>query len=512
MFKNLNFFYKLLVMNTLPMIGLIFLSTITFWTAFIFLEEFKTAQDIASKVTKAYEYVYENKEYSYTPIISSPLEIFRAKYMTNYQKYKKRLDNELKQLIYAKNKKQLFDRILLDSTRVVIDENIKNVFLDLYESKSSKHIDELKHISQKSLDLFYFLFWFFLIGGVLSVGLATLFAYFIIKNIKDGFGSVEVTLNQVMEHKNLTYRSPYQSKDEIGRAISQLNNFIDSLNSVINETKQFSSNTSKTSSKIVKEIQDLSNSIIIALNNIKLAVDKSFDVESKLNNIISYLDILNKDSKEVKTTLKDSVNNIASLSDIISKNEELVATLSNSLNILVENISNTKSFITMIKEIADQTNLLALNAAIEAARAGEHGRGFAVVADEVRALSEKTQKNADEITAQMNVISKIVDEVSINMVQNNTNTTEILTHSNVVNVSIQQLEVSTDRLLDESAKNAEEIHKAFQELENMVEFLKNIQKESEHSLNNIEEISKFVENLDTSLKEVDKKVNELKTN
>ena len=511
MFKNLKFFHKLIVMNTLPMVGLMFLSTITFWTVFVFLEEFKTAQDIAHKVTNAYEYVYEGKPYKYSPIISSPLEFFRAHYMNNYDKYKQNLNNELKNLETSNNKKKLFDKILLNATKVSIDENIKNIFLDLYETKSKKHIEELKHITTKSLTLFYILFWFFLIGGIISVVLATLFAYFIVKNIKEGFESVEVTLNQVMEHKNLTYRSNYQSKDEIGIAVQKLNNFIETLNNIIKETKEFSSTTSSTSNHIVKEIQELSHSVIIGLQNIELAVNKSFEVESKLNNIISYLDILNKDSKSVKTTLKDSVKNIASLSDIIAKNEELVGALSNSLNILVENISNTKSFTTMIKEIADQTNLLALNAAIEAARAGEAGKGFAVVADEVRSLSEKTQKNADEITSQINVISQIVEEVSTNMLQNNTNTTEILSYSNVVNNSIKNLEFSTDKLLDESAQNSEEIHKAFKELANMVQFLQNIQQESKSSLNNIQEISNFVKNLDESLKEVNKKVSELKT-
>jgi len=511
MFKNLKFVHKLIVMNTLPMLGLMFLSTITFWGVFIFLEEFKTAQDVAHKVTKAYEYVYENKKYSYKPINSSPFEFIRAHYMQGYDEIKNRLEKEFQNLPNAKDKKKLFDKILLDATRLVIDENIKNIFLDLYENKNSKHIQELKHISTKSLNLFYVLFWFFLIGGILSVFFATLVAYFMIKHIQEGFSSVEYTLEQVMENKNLTYRSNYVAGDEIGMAVEKLNYFIESLNDIIKDTKLFTLETSKTSSKIVDDIKELAKFVVDGLNNITLAVEKSFKVENKLNSIISHLEKLNNDSKQIKKQLKESVNNIAHLTDIISKNEELVSTLSNSLNVLVENISNTKNFTSLIKEIADQTNLLALNAAIEAARAGEHGRGFAVVAEEVRSLSEKTQKHADEITAQINLISKIVDEVNINMTQNNTNTTEILSHSNIVNETIQNLEVSTDQLLYESNQNTEEIHNAFLELDNMVKFLQNIQEESKQSLNNITKIENFVENLDSSLKDIHDKVSELKT-
>jgi len=128
-----------------------------------------------------------------------------------------------------------------------------------------------------------------------------------------------------------------------------------------------------------------------------------------------------KTSEEIlkaSQTLNVSAQEIKLLVDNIQKASEVESHTSERLQQLSNDANQVKNVLTVISDIADQTNLLALNAAIEAARAGEHGRGFAVVADEVRNLAERTQRSLTEINATINVIVQNIIDASGQMNDN----------------------------------------------------------------------------------------------
>ncbi|MDF1880629.1 chemotaxis protein [Sulfurimonas sp. MAG313] len=127
---------------------------------------------------------------------------------------------------------------------------------------------------------------------------------------------------------------------------------------------------------------------------------------------------------------------------IVQKETELADNLQN----LVSSANETKEILSTIGDIADQTNLLALNAAIEAARAGEHGRGFAVVADEVRKLAERTQKSLAEISATINVLVQAISDSSESLNLNKEDMISLTEYVGTVDTKMNEIIITMDEL------------------------------------------------------------------
>ena len=164
--------------------------------------------------------------------------------------------------------------------------------------------------------------------------------------------------------------------------------------------------------------------IVNKSNNLTAEAKEDLDISEELANKTAQ-DV--NDSYIVLSNLEEIIKDVTGN---ISNDSEQENELANRISSLSNQIMEIKNILNIIKDIADQTNLLALNAAIEAARAGEHGRGFAVVADEVRKLAEKTQKSIGEIDSTVMVVVQNVQEISMDMNKNSENIDDLSKKTN----------------------------------------------------------------------------------
>ncbi len=264
---------------------------------------------------------------------------------------------------------------------------------------------------------------------------------------------LEVTQSLATGDGDLTKRVVIKTKDEISHVANNINIFIEKVQSSIKESKDLSSENSAISEELTATASAIQKRTIEQDSLIDTAVATSDKTKNIAQESIETSKTMNEDLIDTSTKLLETKDKVINLTKTINHNAEAEVELAEKLMQLSQDASQVKDVLVVISDIAEQTNLLALNAAIEAARAGEHGRGFAVVADEVRKLAERTQKSLSEINTTISIVVQSVNDTSERMNENAKEFTELTNIAHDVENQIMSVSEIVEKSARESANS-----------------------------------------------------------
>lgn len=264
---------------------------------------------------------------------------------------------------------------------------------------------------------------------VITSGLLFAITRYIVKRI----ARIGEHLSEITQDLALNRPIVVANKDEIGHISENLNTLLSTLQQALIKAKM----TMTSNSEINKSMQTFAHTITNVAENQDRIVDNVKKLTSKINKELQESRDISETSatymKEDYAMLDQMIVTLDEIVESINRVSQDEQHISTQMNNLAEQTTQIRSVLEMIKDIADQTNLLALNAAIEAARAGEHGRGFAVVADEVRKLAERTQKSLSEIDVTISVVVQSVSSASENIKENSQKVVDL--NENAIKIS-----------------------------------------------------------------------------